>query len=205
MKNHSTPQNITSAIILAAGKSERFGAPKVLQSFKNVPFLVRIVDSLQQVNVDFIFLVLGFQTDKMIEKLPKIENVEIVINKDYEDGQFSSLQAGIRKLPTNTEGCLICLIDQPQIQSETVKKILYESKLHSDRIIIPTFANRGGHPVYVPNSLFAEIKNLSSSTSLRDVFAKNVNLIHRFEINDPLMIEDIDTPNDLQKIEKLWN
>jgi molybdenum cofactor cytidylyltransferase len=205
LKNLSISRKIISAIILAAGKSERFGAPKVLQSFKNVPFLVRIVDSLQQANVDFIFLVLGFQADKMIEKLPKIENVEIVINKDFESGQFSSLQAGIRKLTTNTEGCLICLIDQPQIQSRTVKRILYESKLHSDKIIIPTFADRGGHPVYVPKSLFAEIKNSSSSTSLRDVFGKNVNLIHRFEVNDPLMIEDIDTPNDLEKIEKLWN
>jgi len=204
LENQSNPQKFISAIILAAGKSERFGAPKVLQSFKNVPFLVRIVDSMHKTGIQSIYLVLGFQANNMIKKLPEIENIEIIINEDYEFGQFSSLQAGIRKLPLDISGCLVCLIDQPHIQSETVEKILKEVETNSNKIIIPTFQNRGGHPVFIPNSLFSEINDSDPSQSLRNIFLNTSNLIQRFEVNDPLIVEDIDTLSDLEKIERRW-
>lgn len=202
-KKNNTPKSI-SALILAGGKSERFGAPKVLQSFKNIPFLMRIVDALRQAEIQSIFLVLGHQADKIIKKLPKIEDLKIVFNEDYECGQFSSLQAGIRNLPADSLGCLVCLIDQPQIQSGVVQNILAESNLNLDKIIIPTFNNRGGHPVYIPNNLFQEIKNTSPKTSLRAVFLNHNDLIHRLTVENALILEDIDTPGDLKKVEKLF-
>jgi CTP:molybdopterin cytidylyltransferase MocA len=204
LENQLHPQNSISALILAAGKSERFGAPKVLQSFKNVPFLVRIVDSLRQAGIQSIYLVLGFESEKMVKKLPEIEKINIVINENYEFGQFSSLQTGIRKLPSDISGCLVCLIDQPHLRSETVKQIVNEVNAHPNRIIIPTFKHHGGHPVYIPKSLLSEIRETAISESLRHVFLNNLHFIHRFEVDDPLIVEDVDTPGDLKKIEKQW-
>ena len=74
---NSLNEKSIAAIILAAGKSERFGAPKVLQVFNEVPFLVRIVDSITRAGMQSIFLILGHHAEKIKQKLPKIEDIHI--------------------------------------------------------------------------------------------------------------------------------
>ena len=190
-------------MILAAGKSQRFGAPKVLQQFDGKPFLTRVLDSLLKTGIRENYLILGFNAKKMIPLLPEIENLNIVINKNFENGQFSSLQTGVSNFKAIYCGLLICLIDQPHIKSETFQNIGRKVVSNPEKIIIPVYNNRGGHPVFVPGSLFPEIVKNSSEKSLRDVFSNHQDLILRIDIKDPGILEDIDTPADLNRLENL--
>ncbi|HDL18627.1 MAG TPA: nucleotidyltransferase family protein [Bacteroidetes bacterium] len=193
------------AIILAAGKSERFGAPKVLQTFAGQPFLLRIVKSLRSAGIDTILLILGHNAEKIISALPEAGQINILMNKQYEMGQFSSLQLGIANLPPDSSGCLLCLIDQPFLRSDTVGQLRQTGENERDKIIIPIHQNRGGHPVYLPRNLFEPITGESSSHSLRDVLQKNQNLIIRRKVADPLIVEDIDTVADLKRLAERFN
>ena len=149
------------------------------------------------------YLILGFNAKKMIPQLPGIENLNIVINNNFENGQFSSLQAGISNFKAKYCGLLICLIDQPHIKFETFQNIVRKVMSHPEKIIIPVYNNRGGHPVFIPGSLFTEIVKKSAKKSLREVFSNHHDLILRMEVKDPGILEDIDTPADLSRLEIL--
>ncbi len=104
-----------SAIILAAGRSQRFGAPKVLQRFNGIPFLTKIKNNLQQAGLGEMILVLGHQARELIPGLPEAEDFKIVINERYDLGQLSSLQAGLKKVNPHAQGVMMCLVDQPHV------------------------------------------------------------------------------------------
>ena len=85
-----------SAIVLAAGKSERMGRPKALLPFGQRTFLENILAAIDASSVKDVVVVLGHHREA-IESLVRIENS--VFNPDYEKGMITSLQAGIRALP----------------------------------------------------------------------------------------------------------
>jgi len=83
------------AIVLAAGESRRMGMLKPLLRFGETTFLEQIVGVLRQCNVGGITVVLGSQAEA-IRASTDLSGVNVVINRDYRDGQLSSLIAGLR-------------------------------------------------------------------------------------------------------------
>ena len=190
------------AVILAGGKSTRFGAPKVLQNFGGIPFLLCITRPLLQAGVENIALVLGHQAKQLIPAVPGAEKLQIIINRNYEAGQFSSIQAGVRGMPDSLTGVLLCLIDQPHIHSTTYRTILDKVRRMVKKIWIPTYRSKQGHPVFLPGWLLAEIKRQPTGISLRDLLLCFSNEIEKVEVDDPGILEDLDTPEDLRRLEK---
>lgn len=203
-ENHPLMIHRLAAMILAGGKSRRFGDPKVLQFFRNQPFLLRISDALLATGLKKIYLVLGYKAKKFQKHLPVVEPLEIVVNPGYEAGQFSSIQAGIRSVGRETPGVVSCLIDQPHLLPYTYRVMIMNACSHPEKIIIPTYHSRGGHPVYIPRALFPEIDSAPAIASLRDILDNHRDQILRVEINDAGILEDIDTKKDLHRLEKWY-
>src|SRR5215471_17602387 len=107
-----------SAIVLAAGKSERMGRPKALLPLRGRTFLENILDAIQRSPVQQTVVVVGRHREQ-IEPLVT-EPTKIVFNPDYELGMVTSLQAGIRALPVETAGALLFLVDHPLVDSNTI-------------------------------------------------------------------------------------
>ncbi|MEM2983495.1 MAG: NTP transferase domain-containing protein, partial [Candidatus Bathyarchaeia archaeon] len=83
------------AIILAAGKSVRFGKQKLLQPFFGSPLILRTIRPFLDFQlIDEVIVVVGFRKDEMIEVL-KPYAVRIVVNEDYERGLSSSILAAL--------------------------------------------------------------------------------------------------------------
>jgi len=192
------------AVILAAGKSERFGQPKVLHSFLGEPFVSRIIDGFRQAGVRNISLVLGHNAGEYLRRIPQSGFPYIVINKDYELGQFSSLQVGIRSINNNADGALMTLIDCPHILDTTYDTVVKEAIENPEQIIIPSFKSRGGHPVYLPKWFFSKILDAPPTENLRRLFDDHHTAIHRCEVSDKGITMDIDTLDDLEQLEKLF-
>ncbi len=193
-----------TAFILAAGESRRFGAPKVLQVFADIPFLRRIRQNLQDIGIERPILVLGYQAQKLIPQIPNPEAFDIVVNPNFENGMFSSVQTAINAQPKSSIGTLLCLIDQPHIRPATYQRLMQSATAHPHSVIIPTFNQRGGHPIYIPSELFDLIRNAPPNSTLRALLNQYKNLILRIEVNDFGITEDIDTPEDLIRLEKMF-
>jgi len=204
-RGHKLLLHQLAAVILAGGKSSRFGAPKVLQSFRDEPFLSRIINALSESELNNIYLILGHKARKYRRQLPVTDSLEIIRNRKYKRGQFSSIQAGIRALGKNTPGVILCLIDQPHILPYTYHAVIMHACSYPESIIVPTYEDRGGHPVYLPRCLYQDILKAKPSATLRNILMEHQNSIRRVEINDPGLTQDIDTKEDLYRIEKLYS
>ena len=190
------------AVILAAGKSERFGAPKIFQSFLGVPFFTRITDCLREAGIQKVVLVLGHKAEIFMPQLSCLEHLQVVINTRHGEGQFSSVQAGIGAGDASVAGVLLCLIDQPHLTADLYRALVQKALLFPTKIIIPSYDSRGGRPVHIPRRLFAEILAEPSTSTLRTVIQRYPRDILKMAVDEPGILEDIDTREDLVRLEK---
>jgi len=184
-----------NAIILAAGASERMGKPKPLLRFNDKTFLDQIISVLKRSEADRITVVLGAEAEK-IKKTIDLSGTRIVINKDYQKGQLSSLILGIEQTPQETEAILVCLVDNPFITKEVVNKIISKFKETNNPIIVPAFNKKRGHPTLFSRSLFNELLNAPEEQGARYVIYSNEEKILELETSESGILIGIDTPDD---------
>lgn len=182
------------------------GSPKALLRLAGSSFIQRIISSLQMTKVGKIVVVLGHNAEEIKPQLGHLP-VTVVVNKDYMQGQLSSLIVGIRSLATEKvtekiDGALVHLVDHPFLSPLLVNRMIecfYESK---KLIVMPRYRGKHGHPVIFSSQLFPELL----STPL-DQGAKAVVHAHRdetleIETDDEGVVVDIDTPEEYRQYVK---
>jgi len=184
-----------NAIILAAGRSKRMGKPKPLLRFNDQTFLEHIISVLKHSEVDRITVVLGAEADKITQSAD-LSGTNIVINKDYQKGQLSSLTAEIKESPEDTEAILICLVDNPFITEEVVNKIVQTFKETNNPIIVPVFDKERGHPTLFSKSLFHELLNAPEDKGARHVLYSNEDKVLELEVSGRGILIGINTEDD---------
>jgi molybdenum cofactor cytidylyltransferase len=184
-----------NAIILAAGESQRMGKPKPLLKFEDKTFLEQIISVLKLSDADRITVVLGAEAET-IKKSIDLSGTNIVINKDYQKGQLSSLIAAIEDTPEQTKAMLICLVDSPFITKEVVNKIISKFKETNNPIIVPVFNKERGHPTLFSRSLFNELLGAPEEQGARYVLYSNEEKILELETSESGILIGIDTPAD---------
>ncbi len=184
-----------SGIVLAAGKSERMGSPKALLPISGRTFLENILDTISRTSIEETVVVVGHHR-KEIEAAVRLKSV--VFNQDYQKGMITSFQAGIRALSSDASGTFLFLVDHPLVEPATVEAMI--ANLASNRIIVPTFQGRRGHPVLFSSEVLEEILALPSSEGANIVVRKNPDRIVEVPVNAPGILVDIDTPEQFEKL-----
>jgi molybdenum cofactor cytidylyltransferase len=145
-----------AAVILSGGTSSRMGSPKALLAYQGRPFLEHLLAITVHPKMSVRRVVLGAHAEP-IAKTIALAADEIVINDDWEKGQLSSIQAAIRSLPAGTEGLLLCLIDHPLISGDLVNELIEQFYLKRQKIVLPVYQGRRGHPVIFLVALYEEL------------------------------------------------
>ena len=186
--------NHVAAILLAAGQSRRMGAFKPLLPFGDKTVIERCLDYLQQGGVETIVVVLGHRAAEVRKKLNG-RPVIFALNPDPNSEMGASIAAGIRALPESSAATLIALVDHPAIPPEVVSTLI-ENWKKGARIIVPTWHDRGGHPVLVDLSFRQELLNLDATGGLRALFEVSRNEVKRVPVDSPFIARDMDTWDD---------
>jgi len=184
-----------NAIVLAAGRSKRMGKLKPLLRFNDTTFLGQIISVLKLSDVDRITVVLGAEAAK-IKKTINLSRICVIVNKDYQKGQLSSLIAAIEQTPKGTDAILLCLVDNPFITKEVVNKIISKFKKTNNPIIVPVFNKKRGHPTLFSRSLFNELLNAPEEQGARYVLYSNEEKILEVETSESGILVGIDTPDE---------
>jgi molybdenum cofactor cytidylyltransferase len=179
-----------AAILLAAGQSRRMGAFKPLLPFGNKTVIESCLDYLHLIQNTVV--VLGHRADEI---RGFVKNATIAINPDPNSEMGASIAAGIRALTDDAKCVLIALVDHPAVPSTVVSQ-LTEAWQNGAKIVIPTWQNRGGHPVLVDLSFRAELLNLDQTGGLRSLFAVHHAHVKRLPVNSPFVARDMDTWDD---------
>ncbi|MBD3168879.1 MAG: NTP transferase domain-containing protein [candidate division Zixibacteria bacterium] len=191
-----------AAIILAAGEGSRIGKPKALLELNGRYFLERIIDTLIISNIEQIIVVLGAGADE-IQREVDLSMVNCVLNDNYEDGSFSSLQYGIDQTEC-ASGLLVFPVDHPMVSHETVMNILqYASQTAKKRAVVPAKEGMDGFPVWIPREISRKLTEAAADFDLRSFIENNSNRVERIMVNDAGILTDIDTPEDYERLKQL--
>jgi molybdenum cofactor cytidylyltransferase len=107
----------------------------------------------------------------------------------------ASVAAGIRELPETARATLIALCDHPAVPAGVVSTLI-NAWTNGARLVIPTWQNRGGHPVLVDLAFKSELLNLGPGGGLRALFETHLNEVQRIEVDSPFIARDMDTWDD---------
>src|SRR5438876_7212286 len=105
-----------AGVVLAAGASERMGRPKALLDFRGRPFVVRILEALEALDVKSRVVVLGPDAARVRPSLATHECV-IVENPDLTSHAIGSLRAALAALePIRPSGIVAWPVDLPHVR-----------------------------------------------------------------------------------------
>ena len=132
-----------AGLILAAGESRRMGQPKALLNIHGHTFVENLIAIFKKV-CDPVVVVLGHSPDPIRKAIG--DTAMIVINDNYNLGQFSSMQAGLKAMPKNVDGILFTLVDHPDPQPSTLLSLISQES----PISIPVYYGRERPPGILP-------------------------------------------------------
>lgn len=181
-----------SAIILAAGKSVRMGENKLLMKWGDVTVIEKVIQTIQDSRIEDIMLVTNPDL-----RIP-IPDIRITINETKHE-MLSSIQLGLRSQKNESEAVIICLGDQPQIESRSVKAVCESYQKNKSNLVVPSYQNRRGHPWLVAKSLWNEILRMNENQTPRDFLNSHTDEIEYVNLDTPTILQDLDTPEDYLK------
>jgi len=194
-----------SCILLSAGLSSRFGSPKALAKVNDHMLLEQTQYMLLESNLHDIIIVLGADAKRIEPFVLNHKRIKLVYNKDYNFGQTSSFQAGLKNISKISSGVMLLPIDYPVIKTETINGLISYYKKKHPKVIIPSFKGKKGHPPLFNIKLKNEFLKLDKSKGLNTVsYHHNDNTII-LPLNDPGITYTFNTQEELNKIEFFVN
>ena len=190
-----------AAVVLAAGASERMGRPKALLDFRGRPFVVRILEALESLDVKPRLVVLGPDAARIRPSLATHECV-IVEQADVAAGPIGSLRAALTALAARPTGILAWPVDLPHVRVATVERLLEAYRRGAAPAVVPTFAERRGQPVIWDQGVFAELAT-SQGAGRHGPWAVLVGReadVLTVPVDDPAVIDDLNTPEDYERL-----
>lgn len=189
-----------AGIVLAAGSSARFGKTKQLIHWRGMPLIRHVVIKAIEADLSPIIVVVGSQKDEVTAIIIDLP-VEIVHNPEWEFGQSTSLVAGLNALNGRQKGCIFLLADQPQVTVPVLRSLVEAHALTSAPIIAPLVLGQRSNPVLFDQVTFADLMEIKGDQGGRAIFSKYP--IQWLEWLDQALLIDIDTPEDLIKLDSL--
>ena len=184
------------AIVPAAGRSDRFGSPKLTADLRGEPLLARTIRSLLDGPVARVIVVASVADAFARVPLVHDPRVSVVVNPDPDRGMFSSIQTGLAA--ADGDPILILPGDMPFVRPATVAAVL-DAYRRQPGFIVPLRHSRPGHPIALPGSVRSAVLVASPATSL-SAFIKSQRLVRReIPVDDAGVLHDVDTPADLME------
>jgi molybdenum cofactor cytidylyltransferase len=181
-------------LILAGGESRRIGTAKALLKIGEETFAERITRVLHSNGIQNITLVAGPHYEEIRKN---VEGVAVVLNALYTFGQFSSLQAGLREMPSQINSVIVWPVDLPLVRNETITTLIQGAE--KNPITVPVYHGKKGHPVIYSSETIEKILSMEPTHTGKDLFEYFMERIALINVEDPAVIIDIDTPEDYER------
>jgi len=200
-----------ACIILAAGRSERFGeANKLLAEIDGKPMFVHPVEAALAARLGPVIVVTGHEAERVQAALGR-RNVDCIVNTNFAAGMATSLACGIgRAQVAGVGGAMVLLGDMPWVEAMTLETLAAAFRqAGGTKICVPVAAGRFGNPVLFPAFLFPEIINLEGDRGARALLDQHADLVVEINMDNTEntgggmggdmggVIDDIDAPAQL--------
>ena len=186
-----------AGILLAAGGSKRFGHSKQLLDWRGQPFVRVVARTALAANLSPVVIVTGANAQE-VETAVNDLRVRIVRNEAWQEGQASSIRAGVNALPPQTGAAIFLLADQPQVTASILQALVEEHTRELPAILAPLVMDQRANPVLFDRVTFLDLLKLQGDVGGRGIFDKHP--LSYLPWNDDRLLLDVDTPEHYQRL-----
>jgi molybdenum cofactor cytidylyltransferase len=187
--------NDISSIVLAAGASTRMGRIKQLLPIGDKSAIVRCVETNLMAGIKDTIVVIS--PNREISKAIEQFSVKKALNHSPKSEMVESVRIGLNAAAPSSQGIIIFPADYPLVSHYTLRKLIEVFQKKGDKIIIPLYHGKRGHPVLFPVSLLIHIY---SGYNLREIIQRHRDNVTYYEVNDKAVVLDMDTEEDYRRI-----
>ncbi|MDE3090154.1 MAG: putative selenium-dependent hydroxylase accessory protein YqeC [Chloroflexota bacterium] len=189
-----------AAMVLAAGGSTRMrGRVKQLLPWRDKTLIENAIGVATASAASEVLVILGAHADK-IRPLVQRASARVVINRDWETGQASSIRAALNARSPKIGAAIFINADQPLLTTAVIDQIIQRYRETDAPIVAPLYAGTRGSPVLFDHVFFDELKSLQGEQGGRALLAKYREQIQWVEFADARLAQDIDTPEEYENI-----
>ncbi len=189
-----------AGIILAAGSGSRFGQLKQLLEWHGEPLVRHVAYTAHAAGLSPVVVVCGAGAGAVQSALEGLD-VLCVENDAWQQGQSSSLQAGLGVLPERAGAALFMLADLPQTPATLVRALVERHAQTLTPVVAPLIDGQRGNPVLFDRVTFPDMLQLRGDVGGRALFSRYP--IAWVPWHDPDLLLDVDLPEDYQRLLEL--
>jgi CTP:molybdopterin cytidylyltransferase MocA len=186
-------------IILAAGPSPNLPFPKALAHFGRKTALQIAISNCKALGT--LIVVLGSDARIIHRHIPM--SVPVITNLHWRNGQLSSLQAALKKIPRDA-AFMIYPVDHPLIRPATIRQLVHAFRTRSAKqeIVMPRHKSAYGHPVIVSKTVRPEF---FSAPTAREVIYRHPGRLRILEVATPSIFQDFHSPESYKRCLKKFD
>lgn len=186
-------------IVLAAGKSTRFGRNKLLEPVGARMLIERVVSEATKSRAAHVIVVGGHESEKVRESLKGCA-CEFVINEGYEAGQSTSIRKGLSRVAESADAVMVLPGDVAGVDRHMIDVVIDGYERLRAPIVAAAHKGRPGHPILFDRSLLPELREVDEETrGLKKVVGAHSQDVLLVETSAAAVI-DIDTQDDLARL-----
>jgi molybdenum cofactor cytidylyltransferase len=186
-----------AGVLLAAGAGRRFGGAKLLHPLRDgTPVGIAAWEHLRAALPRSVVVVRP--GDDALAQRFHAAGAPVVVSCDAEHGMGHSLASGI-SATADAQGWIIALADMPTVRSQTITAV-GDAIRNGARIALPVYRGERGHPVGFSAACREELLALIGDNGARALLQRYAAEVVRLEVDDPGVLQDIDTREDAESI-----
>ena len=172
------------------------GTSKQLLRLGSKSVIRHCVDTIKAAGIRDIIVVCGAAHDGCAKELEGTGAL-IVRNEAKQSEMADSVRIGLHNVNKACSAVFVCLADHPLVGLSTYRTIVETHQRSPDKIIIPAFKGRRGHPSLFPLNV---INDIFTQPTLRDLIKKEGGRVLILDVADEGVILDMDTPEEYRAL-----
>lgn len=192
-----------SAVVLAAGRAERMGEPKLFLPLSGKPVLQWVLESALASKLGEIICVARDLVPVRRQIKLADERLFWLLNYGADGGESTSLIAGLWATNPESDGCMFLLGDQPLIRKELINSLIEKFDQSSALIVAPKYKGEARNPVLFRRELFPDLLKLTGDRGGRALLEKHRKKTTLIEWKDEAPFLDIDGAENYERLKEL--
>lgn len=185
------------AVVLAAGRSRRFGRSKLLEVLDGEPLVRRAAELARTVCGDRTVLVTGYDGEAVRTAAGDAPQF-VIVNDRYDHGIGLSVALATNAVLHAADALLLLFADQPLVTADHLEALIDEWSGADDEIVATAYAGTQGPPVLFPRGAFGALGALTGDEGAKRVLLDPAFDLRTVPFEDAAI--DIDTPADLENL-----
>ncbi len=186
-----------AGVLLAAGRSKRFGADKLCAKLDGKAVIRWSAGSLA--SLEAVYVVIAPGADAVTQALSRLD-VRFVVNLARDEGMASSIRAGVAALPEAAEAVVIALADQPRASAAVTRALCERWQAGGVAAAAPVYSDGRGNPVLFGRECFDALLALRGDVGARAVLDALGSRVGLVDVGEGMPV-DVDTPEALAMLQ----